>query len=102
MSLDGPRWFAEIDRKSRHTIQHDTSFDRALSILKQREIHGVPGWHSSHEGFPHFIYAGWKQTNHLPTKCPIRLEFVVERPARFRGEGTDLPQAGYLEVYRKL
>jgi len=97
-----PQWFAEIGQRSRHRLLHDTSFDRALSILCKRQIHGVPGWYSSHEGFPHFIYEGWNQENNLPTVREIRLEFEVERPARFRGEGTDLPRPGYVEVYQNL
>ncbi|MES0828164.1 hypothetical protein [Ruegeria sp. SCP11] len=95
-----PEWFGPIKQRSMHLIVHDTSFEAALGILKQRQIHGVRGNHTSHEGFPHFLYDGWPQMNHLPTRPQIRLSFEVTRPARLRGQGVSLPEPNYLEVYQ--
>jgi hypothetical protein len=97
-----PKWFGPIKQRSKHLLVHDTSFEAALGILKQRQIHGVPGWHTSHEGFPHLLYYGWPQTNNLPTSPQIRLSFEVARPARLRGQGVGLPEPNYLEVYQNL
>jgi hypothetical protein len=99
---NGPAWFDEIERATVHEIYHDTSFERACGILRQRRIHGVPGWHSSHEGFPHFMYGGWQQFNCLPVPNEIRLTFKTQRPARLRGRGNSLPEPGFLEVYESL
>lgn len=93
-------WVRDIIRQKSHILRHVTSRENALSILKSKTIHGAYRSNKNGEGFPHFIYDGWNAgLNYLPHGNEVTLFFQSNLPARYRGEGNKLPEAGFLEIY---
>lgn len=91
---------AEIEAVHCHRLIHWTCWERAVCILEQGRIHGSAGFLSlSLEAYPHFLLAGWHNVNHLDVSADVALHFNCHLPARHRGEGTDVPESGWLEVY---
>lgn len=91
-------WVTEIINRKKHTLLHLTSRECALSILKQRRIHGKPLGFL--EDFAHFTYKGWPtKTNILPNNGEVTLLFTTDLPARYRGQGNMFPEKGFLEIY---
>lgn len=91
---------AEIEAVQRHRLIHWTCWERAICILEQGRIHGSTGFSPlSLEAYPHFLLAGWRNVNHLDVSPDVALLFTCHLPARHRGEGTDLPESGWLEIY---
>lgn len=105
MSSKEPDWVADIAKNNRHRLFHDTSFERTLGILKTREIFGGYGQGRIHESYAHFCYEGWYNFNYLPIRGEhgrIRLFFEVSVPVRYRGQGNQIPEPGWLELYATL
>lgn len=91
---------AIIEAAQCHRLIHWTCWERAVCILEQGRIHGCT-WSppSSLEAYPHFLLEGWRDVNHLDVSRDVALHFDCRLPARHRGEGTDVPESGWLEVY---
>jgi hypothetical protein len=90
---------AAIEAAGCHRLVHWTNWERALAILEQRSIRGLGTPPLNLESFPHLLIEGWRNVNELPVTPQVALHFRCRLPARHRGEGTLLPEPGWLEVY---
>ena len=96
-------WFRDTLIQNRHVLLHRTDCDRALSILRSGSIRGCDFYTSAAtEAYPHFVHALWPSVyNRLDVADEITLMFSCELPARYRGEGNNLPESGWLEIYSR-
>lgn len=96
-------WLRKIASSTEHILIHVTSRERALSILQEGRIHGSDlHGPSATEAYPHFTVEGWPPIyNYLDVAAEITLQFSCQLPARYRGEGTETPERGWLEVYAR-
>lgn len=94
-------WLQQIVARTEHVLLHQTDRERALSILRSGRLHGDIRWSgTSTEAYPHFTYEGWPlNRNKLPVRNEVILAFDCCLPARYRGEGPNVPEPGFLEVY---
>lgn len=101
MPLTEPTWMKPIKAQKNHVLLHDTSLENAIGILTSLQIFGSGGFdHCSTEAYPHFICEGWSRGgNWLPVNAEVSMVFGCNLPARWRGEGNDIPEPGWLEVY---
>ena len=95
------KWLQQILEETNHVLLHQTDRERALAILRSGRLHGDTRWGgTSTEVYPHFTYEGWPlNRNELPVSNEITLVFDCGLPARYRGQGPDVPEPGFLEIY---